>query len=62
MSAELGMGATAWAAEVGSAIEALDFETEPPSKLLPARLRRDRRLTNAVAGCMSTRLYVYCRI
>jgi hypothetical protein len=40
MSAEVGMGATAGAAEVGSAIEALDFETEPPSKLLPARLRR----------------------
>jgi hypothetical protein len=34
MSAELGMGAAARAAEVGSAMEALDFETEPPQKWL----------------------------
>jgi hypothetical protein len=32
MSAELGMVAAARATEVDSAIEALDFETEPPTK------------------------------
>jgi hypothetical protein len=33
MSAELGLGAATGAAEVDSAIEALDFETEPAQKL-----------------------------
>jgi len=40
MSAELGIGATARAAELDSAIEALDFETEPLQKVASARLKK----------------------
>jgi hypothetical protein len=34
------MGAAARATEVGSAMKALDFETEPASKVVSARLER----------------------
>jgi hypothetical protein len=40
MSAELGIGATAKAAELDSAIEALEFETEPPQKEASAWLKK----------------------
>jgi hypothetical protein len=40
MSAELGMVAAARATEVDSAIEAVDFETEPPSKLSSGAARK----------------------
>jgi hypothetical protein len=55
------MGATARATEVDSAIEALDFETEPP----PKWLQRDSKglaPTGAVCRMLNaTRLYVYFR-
>jgi hypothetical protein len=51
MSAELGMVAAARATEVNSAIEALDFETEPLSKVTSARLGRVGAQMTPFAGC-----------
>jgi hypothetical protein len=44
------MGAAARATEVGSAMEALDFETEPASKVVSARLGRVGAPTAPLAG------------
>jgi hypothetical protein len=52
MSAELGMVAAARATEVDSAIEALDFETEPPSKLSFGAARRIDARMAPFAECL----------
>ena len=51
MSAELGMGAAARATEVDSAMEALDFETEPPQKVASAWLGKTGVRLTPFAGC-----------
>ena len=51
ISAELGMVAAARATEVDSAMEALDFETEPPQKVASAWLRKTGALLAPFAGC-----------
>jgi hypothetical protein len=48
---------------VGSAIEALDFETEPPSKVASAWLERTGAELGALAGCSEQPgSYVFSRI
>jgi hypothetical protein len=44
------MGAAARATEVGSAMEALDFETEPASNVVSARLGKGGAMTAPLAG------------
>ena len=48
------MGAAARATEVDSAIEALDFETEPPSKVASAWLKKTGAQLGTVRRVLSS--------